>query len=137
MIKVAARLAENTEGELVEALLEAQHAPLDPFLRFDQINPYWLVVELPGRGVVGCVQTCPSRPIGRLEMMATDQSLNDLERGLVVRELILAGCALLAYHGATHAAGFVSFSLKGFKRALKRHGAAVAETGNMLTRRIA
>jgi hypothetical protein len=126
-----ARLAENTDGEAVKALLIAA-GPFDATLPFDDIHPYWIVVELPGRGIVGCVQTCPSRPIGRLEMMAVAADLTPRERGAVVRQLFYGGITCLHLNRAVVAAGFVPFELRAYKRWLKKRGSAVADSGNMM-----
>lgn len=129
------RLAENSEGELVKAIL-LENGPVEESLRFDRISPYWLVAELPGRGIVGCVQTLPSRPAGHLEMLSVSKSLTEAERGLVARELTLTGSALLAHNGADCAMGLVTFANRGYKRALKRRGAISVAQGNMMLRRI-
>lgn len=136
MIRPTVRLAENADGDAVKALLVAG-GDFDATIPFDDIHPYWLVAELPGRGIVGCIQTCPSRPIGHLEMLAWSESLSELERGLVVRELVMSGAAVLNGHRAIVVAGFVSFVLKGYKRVLKKRGSKVTDSGNMMMRRIA
>lgn len=135
MIRPTWRIADNADGEAIKALLVAGGS-FDATIPFDDIHPFWLVAELPGRGIVGCIQTCPSRPIGRLEMLATAEGLSDLERGLVVRELDMAGAVVLNYHRAVIVAGFVPFGEKGYKRVLKKRGCVVAETGSMMLRRI-
>lgn len=137
MIKPVSRLAENTDGEAIKALLVAQSAQFDASIPFDDINPFWIVAELPDRGIVGCIQTCPSRPFGHLEMLAWSNALSEIERGLVVRELVLQGSAVLNGHRAVVVAGFVPFELKGYKRVLKKRGSKVADSGNMMMRRIA
>lgn len=137
MMKPKVRLAENSDGEAIKALLIAQ-GPFDPSIPFTDIHPYWLVAEFAGHeGIVGCIQTLPSRPFGHLEMLATSKALSDLEKGLVVRELLLEGAAVLNYHRAVVVAGFVPFGMKGYKRVLKKRGAVVADTGSMMLRRIA
>jgi hypothetical protein len=70
-------------------------------------------------------------------MMATSNSLNDIERGRVIRQLLIDGMAVLHYHGASDFRGFVPFELKGYKRILKKRGATVVDTGNLISRRIA
>jgi hypothetical protein len=126
------RLAENSDGETVRALLMAGGNPFDATIPFDDIHPYWIVVELPGRGIVGCIQTCPSRPIGRLEMLAVADDLDVKERACVVRELLAQGVACLYMHRAAVVAGFIPFALKSYKRFLKRRGGVVADSGNMI-----
>lgn len=136
MSKPVVRLAENSDGEAVKAILVSQ-GPFDASIPFTDIHPYWLVAELTGKGIVGCIQTAPSRPIGHLEMLATVGGLTSTENGEVVRELLMAGLAILNYHGASRAAGFVPFELKGYKRVLQKRGAVIADSGNLLMRRLA
>lgn len=136
MDKVTVRLAENSEGERVRDLLEQQHGPQEPSLRWDTISPYWLMAELGGQ-VVGCIQTRPSRPMGSLENLATLVTLTERVRGHVVRELVLSGSAVLLGHGATQAQGFVPVELRAYKRVLLKRGAVVLGQGNMMARRIA
>lgn len=129
------RLAENTDGEAVKALL-MEAGPFDPSIPFGDIHPYWVVAEFPHMGIVGCLQTCPSRPIGRLEMMAVSKALKDSERAQVVRELFAAGMTCLHFHRCYMAAGFVPFELKSYKRWLKKRGSVVADSGNMIMWRL-
>jgi hypothetical protein len=136
MPKVTVRLAENAEGERVKYVLEQQHGKQEDWLRWDQISPYWLVAEIDGE-IVGCIQTRPSRPIGGLENLATLRRLSDVERGLVVRNLVLSGSAVLVGHGCQIADGFIPFELRSYKRVLKKRGAVVSGQGNLMARRIA
>lgn len=136
MSKPVVRLAENADGEAIKALLIAQ-GPFDASIPFTDIHPYWLVAEMPGYdGIVGCIQTLPSRPMGHLEMLASSKGLSEPDKALVVRELVMEGAAVLNYHRAVVVAGFVPFELKGYKRVLKKRGAVVADTGSMMFRRI-
>ena len=132
MSTMTTRLATNADGPAIAALV----APKDESLSFDRVEPYWLVAELPERGIVGCVQTCPSRPVGHLEMLVVSDALSPFERGQVSRRLFIDGCAILYGHGATHVRGFLAFSSKSLKRVLKKRGAVVVESGNLMLRRI-
>lgn len=136
MGKVTVRLAENVEGGAVLAVLEQQHGSQADYLKWDNINPFWLVAEI-GGAIVGCLQTCPSRPMGRLESLATAGHLSEIERGQVVRELAMTGMGILHHHGAQQVQMLIPFELRAYKRVLKRRGAVVLCQGNMLARRIA
>lgn len=136
MDKITVRLAENSEGEKVRKLLEAQHGAQESSLKWDAISPYWLVAEADGE-IVGCIQTRPSRPMGSLESLSTARHLTEVERGKVVRELAMAGMAVLHGHGTQQVQMFISFELRAFKRVLKKRGAVVLGQGNLLVKRIA
>jgi len=129
-----ARIAQNADGSAIKALLVAA-GPFDETLPFDDIHPYWIVAELGGR-IVGCIQTCPSRPVGHLEMLAVASSLTAREHAAVIRVLFAAGITCLHLNRSYMAAGFIPFELKAYKRWLKKRGATVADSGNMMMWRL-
>lgn len=99
------------------------------------IGPYWLVAEN-GDGIVGCIQVCPGKPIGRMEFLVADEKLTHRERATVVKALDIQGCATLSLWGSQAASGMVPFKHKGYKRILKRRGARVMSSGNMFLKRL-
>jgi hypothetical protein len=70
-----------------------QHGALDT-LQWDRIAPYWLVAEIGGE-IVGALQTCPSRPIGRLEMLSLDRDLTHGAKALTVKALAYGGYGVI------------------------------------------
>lgn len=133
--KVTVRIAENADGPAIKTLLAAQGGMAEG-VDFSAVKPYWIVAEIDG-GVVGCMQTVVSRPIGHLENLGVRQDLSSLQRGEVLRQLVLDGAAILYNHGVTHIRFFTGFEQKGLKRALKKRGAAVVEPGLLMQLRIA
>lgn len=130
------RVAKNSDGERISELV--RQAGFDiPNLDLDwtQIEPYWLVAEHEG-SVIGCIQTCPGRPIGRLEMLAIDPEVTGHLKGETVRELLVSGLTTLRLSGAQLACGMVPFDMKSYKRVLKKRGAVIIADGNMLAKRL-
>lgn len=127
------RLATNADGPRIGELAEQNGFIKD--LDWTDIEPYWLVVEN-GRGVVGAVQVAPGKPCGRLEMLSTDPALERFERGRVVKALLDQGYATLTMGGAQIALGLIPFGLKSYKRVLKKRGAMVVTSGNLMAKRL-
>lgn len=113
-------------------MLQPHFADLD----WTDIYPYWLVAEKGGE-IVGCLNVALSKPVGRLDLLAIDESLSSHARGKAVRGLIMQGIATLKADGAQVALSIVPFELKSFKRVLKKHfGSEVVEQGNAIITRL-
>ena len=135
MKAIEIRLASNEDGDRIRELVK-QVGFLDADnLDWRDIYPYWLVARIRGE-VMGCIQVAMSKPVGYAEMLSIDQSVGHKTRALLVRELVLQANATLAKGGASMVAGLISFELKSFKRILKKHGAKVIRTGNVLAKRL-
>ena len=134
MTPITTRLATDGEGEIVKALL-GQKKPVEDWVDFSTLNPYWLVAVIDGE-IVGCIQTLPSRPFGGLENLHVSASLGWKDHALVVERLVLDGCAVLAYHGAGLVSGFVPDTLASYRKVLERRGAIIWDRGAMMMRRV-
>lgn len=128
------RLATDQDGESVRELVEKQHGMAD-FLTWDHIAPYWLVAEIDGE-MVGAMQTCPSRPVGRLEMLSLSRGLSPAAKALTVKALAYAGMAVINGHGAQQVQMFVPEELREYREILLSRGAEILDTGNMLAKRL-
>ena len=125
------RLARNEDGPRISDLV---FQPLD--LDWSDVYPYWLVYEKDG-DIVGCLNVSLSKPIGRLDFLGLDDSLNSHARGKVVRELVFQGIATLKADGSQACLSVIPFELKSYKRILKKHfNAIVAGQGNMIMKRL-
>ena len=101
---------------------------------WSNIHPYWLVVV--DEQIIGCMQVCPGRPVGRLELLAVDPELTHRQRAETVKTLLTTGIETLNKGGSKIAMSMVSFKQKSFKKLLKKRGAVVVSSGNMLAIRI-
>jgi hypothetical protein len=128
------RLALDCDGEAVRKLVQKQHGALDT-LQWDRIAPYWLVAEI-GGVIVGALQTCPSRPIGRLEMLSLARDLCPRAKAVTVKALAMAGMSVILGHGAQQVQMFVPEDLTEYRAILESRGAVVLDTGHMLAKRL-
>jgi len=128
-------LAQNEDGDRLRELVKQAGFLSADELDWSDIYPYWLVARIKGE-VMGCIQIAMSKPVGYAEMLSIDQSVGHKTRALMVRELVLQANATLAKDGVSMVVGLISFELKSFKRILKKHGAKVIRTGNVLAKRL-
>ena len=125
------RLAANEDADRIKELL-----PMRADFDWSDIYPYWLVAEIDGE-IVGCINVALSNPIGILDQMAVDFSLNSHAKGKVVRALIIQGLGTLKAAGASASVSMIPFELKSFKRVLKKHfGSVVVNQGNIILTRV-
>lgn len=125
------RLASNEDADRIRELLSSKIE-----LDWTDIYPYWLVAEREGK-IVGCINVALSKPIGILDQLAVDSSLNSHARGKVVRALILQGLGTLKAAGASASISMIPFELKSFKRVLKKHfGSVIVNQGNIILTRV-
>lgn len=129
------RLARNADGAAIAMLRAACGYPDADYLDWSNIEPYW-IVACDVRDIVGALQVCPGRPVGRLEMLAVHPGLAPRARAETVKALALQGMATLRLHGSGIAAFLVPFELRAYKNALKKRGAVVAELGHIMYRRL-
>ena len=85
---------------------------------------------------MGCLQLCPGKPVGRMELLSVDQGLGPRQRAEIVKGLVYDGMAALKVSGAQAVACLINFEAKSFKRILKKRGAVVLTSGNLLIRRV-
>ncbi len=130
------RIAKNSEGGVVRELVrESGFAPESlAMLDWTDIEPYWIVAE--NGKICGCLQVTVSKPIGRLEYLATDDALNFQQKARVVKKLLETGCNMIGQAGVHMLSGTVPFKYKGYKRMLKRRGAVITNQGNVFLKRV-
>ena len=126
------RLAQNDEASQIQALLRYDGFEVDD-LDWSDIYPYWLVAWHDGK-IVGCLQVCLGKPIGRLECLTLAPWLSSHRKGRILQDLVFAGLATLRASGAGAAASMVSFENRSLQRWVKRHGAARAYGGNIFVK---
>lgn len=122
-------LAPNVMGEEIKSLVNK--AGFLTKLDWSDIYPFWLVAIAENK-IVGCLQVCPGKPVGRLEMLAVDQEYTHQKKAKVVSMLLTVGVRTLKAHGAQMVTGHVGFEDKGYKRMLKKRGCEVISSGNMM-----
>jgi hypothetical protein len=129
------RFARDAEAVLIGQMVHGSHDAV-PAVAWEAVNPFWLVAEQVGE-VIGCVQLCYSRPIGRLEFLSFLPSLPYRTRALAVRRLLDLGCVTLRMHGASSVAGCVPFTERAWRDILKDNGCRVLSSGNVMVKEVA
>ena len=134
MMAITTRLATDEEGQAIKALMSQFHA-VEDWVDFSRVAPFWIVAEMDGK-IVGCIQTLPSRPFGSLENLHILESLRKRERKKIAVQLLLDGCAVLRYHGASAATGFVPDLLIEYRDMLMKRGTRIWDRGAVMMRRV-
>ena len=131
---ITVALAQNGEAEDVKRLVLAAGFAV-PEVGWENIYPHWLVAKR-GDEIVGCMEVLLGRPIGRLENLVVDKSLDNYARARVVRSLWFQGIAVLKQYGADLASYMIRFEDKSWKKILKKRGAVVMARGNIMVQRV-
>lgn len=134
MSSLTLRLATDDDGPRIQALVEAAGFAIAN-VEWTRLYPHWIVAQN-GTGVKGCLQVCPGRPIGRLEMLAVDEEATPVERARVVYALLNQGCDTLAEYGSQLSMGSIPFRFKAYKKCLKKRGCVVVNQGNLMAKRL-
>jgi len=93
----------------------------------------WIVAEFNGQ-IIGCIQLCMGRPVGRLELLCVDNTLDARSKHVIMMELLRSGLYALQQTGSQIVTAFIEFTNKGVKRIFKkRFGAQITNSGNLLT----
>ena len=116
--------------ELLRLLGEAGFRSLDG-MDWSGMYPFWLMAKIEMEAV-GCVQICPSKPMGYVEFLSLDKTLVGTMRARVFKRLYAMATGILKDQGCQAGAGMVPFDLKSYKRILKKRGARVTGQGNMM-----
>lgn len=126
------RLAQNEDGPRIGELARQTGFSID--LDWSEVHPFWLVAE--DEKIIGALQIILAKPIGWLEMLVLDPDLTPLARARVVKRLASAGMTALKRFGAQIVMFSVPFEEKAYKKALKKRGAVVTSSGNVLAKRL-
>lgn len=136
MSEIKTRLATSEDGDAVHGLLVqngSTYAGQD--IDWSDIVPYWLVAEREGK-VVGALQTCPGKPMGRIEMLVMDASLSQRERAITYREMVNASLSVLRGMGAQIVAVLVPDAMQEYRKFLEGRDCAAWESGTLMVRRL-
>lgn len=130
--EIGVRMASNADGERIRDLLWAMGYRLLG-IEWDDIEPYWIVAEFRGE-VIGCLQTCPGKPMGRLELLAVYPDLSRRQTADIVKTLIFRGMGILSAQGSQAAEFLVPFEFKSYVKVLKHRGAEIVTDGHLMVK---
>ena len=125
------RIAQNEDGPRIGELAKQSGFTVDG-LDWSEVHPFWLVAE--DEKIIGALQIILAKPIGWLEMLVLDPELTELARARVVKQLASAGMTALKGFGAQLVMFSVPYEEKSYKKALKKRGAVVTSSGNVLAK---
>ncbi len=128
------RVATNEDGPRIGELAASSGFAIEG-IDWSRVHPFWLVAEREGE-IVGAIQIILAKPIGWLEMLVLEPDLADIARARIVRRLASAGMTALKRFGAQLVMFSVPFDEKSYKRALKKRGAVVTSSGNVMTKKL-
>ena len=126
------RVAKNQDGSRIGQLAQQSGFAVD--MDWSEVHPFWLVAE--DEKIVGALQIILAKPIGWLEMLVLDPNLTPLARARVVKRLASAGMTALKRFGSQIVMFSVPFEEKAYKKILKKRGAVVTSSGNVLAKRL-
>jgi len=126
---VKIRIAQNLDGPRIGELAKHSGFTVDG-LDWSEVHPFWLVAE--DEKVIGALQVILAKPIGWLEMLVLDPDLAELARARAVKQLASAGMTALKGFGSQLVMFSVPYEEKSYKKVLKKRGAVVAFSGNVM-----
>lgn len=126
------RLAQNDDGPHIGQL--ARHSGFTVDMDWSEVYPFWLVAE--DEKIIGALQIILAKPIGWLEMLVLNPDLTQTTRARVVRRLASAGMIALKRFGSQVVMFSIPYEEKSYKRALKKRGAVVTSSGNVMCKRL-
>jgi len=100
-------------------------------LDFSEVHPHWLIAESDGEPI-GVCQVLLGKPVGRVEFLCVRDDVPDMTRGRAMKALYRTATETIRKYGGTIASGMVAFSNKPVKKWLKKRGAHVFDSGNIL-----
>ena len=133
--RVSIRLAKNEEGEKIHDLVNKNGFKIND-LDWSDIHPFWLAAVDEEDSILGCLQVCVSRPIGRIEMLSVKPDVTPIERAIIVKSLIIAATITLKKGRAQLASGLIPFDMKSYKKILKKRGCVVIASGNLMAKKL-
>ena len=129
---VKVRLAQDADGPRIGELAKFSGFTVD--MNWSEVHPFWLVAE--DEKIVGALQVILAKPMGWLEMLVLDPDLTQTARARIVRRLASAGMIALKRFGSQVVMFSVPFEERAYKKVLKKRGAVVTSSGNVLGKRL-
>lgn len=131
---VEIRMGRNADGQRIGKLVWEAGYKMEG-VDWSDIEPYWLVAANNGE-LIGCLEVCPGKPIGRLELLGIDNALSHRLKAETAKALVLRGMAILRAGGSQFSSCLVPDEYKGYLKIIKRRGGVVTGKGNMIEKRL-
>ena len=134
MTEAEIRVATNDEGPEIGKLVWDNGFTVEG-IDWTDIAPYWLSARI-AEELVGAVQVLPGKPFGRIEILSVRTDLDPIVRARVVGDLLETAMEVVRISGGQIASGLIPFHHKHYKKALKKRGGQVFDSGNILYIRV-
>ena len=109
--KFLARLAGPEDGPQLELLAMDNDFWFEGLnIDWTDVSPYWIVIEHDGEIVAGC-QACPSKPVGRIEILMLDSRLGMVARGIAYKMLVNTASNVLKAQGVQILSGLIPLDM--------------------------
>ena len=118
MKKYSARMAENSEGDRIQELVDPGGL-FYPGLKWDQISPWWSVCLDEDR-IVACCQIIASPPIGHIEFMSLDEGLTDSQKAYAIKVLGKLAHIIMFKNNVYVARSCIPTEMKSYKKIVKK-----------------
>jgi len=126
------RSAVDKDGPTIAALL-AFSGPDFRHLDWHSIGAGWIVADREGE-IVGALQVCHGKPIGRLELLAIDPQRSKTFKAKAFKALVLTGCKMLAYFGSQEVQFLTPADTADYHKIMERYGSRKQAEGILFSR---
>ena len=129
------RKAKNDDGLAIGDIANRQGFGFENWtLDWDDIEPYWLVVEDENKKIVGAIQFSPGKPLSWLEFMVLEPEVETKTKIEISNLLVGAGAVLAQMQGSQ---GMSTTTLhKSFDKTMERQGWTKLGEGTVSIRRV-
>lgn len=134
ILEVNIRLADNSEGQLIEKLTNENGFTLEG-LDWSTVYPYWLVA-IHEEEIIGAIQVCFGRPAGRLEFLSIKKEIDPRLKSSTIKKLLTSGGVSLSENGSKMTLIMVPFEMKSHKKALKKQDYIIVSNGNLIGKKL-
>ena len=126
--KFVARLAGPKDGPQLELLAMDNDFWFDGLhIDWTDVSPYWIVIEHEGDIVAGC-QVCPSKPVGRIEILMLDSRLKRKSRAAAYSMMVKTARAVLKEQGVQIISGLIPKEMPEYLNFLTDRGWVIDQT---------
>jgi hypothetical protein len=134
---IQVRMAKNSDGDAVAALMDQSGSfQFDDWtIDWSDLDPTWLVAECDGK-ILGCVQSLPAKPIGRIEILCVDMSIEIDERRQIWLDLYRHAIAMHVMFGSQAVLCMISYLNTPMVHGAEKHGWIKTDEGFMFIKRI-
>jgi hypothetical protein len=135
--QLSIRIVSDDDWRKLESLAENNDFVFEDFeIDWRSVAPYWVGAYHDEDNLVGALNVCPGRPIGRMECLFLLNGLSHRDRTIAARELLAMAEAVLRRQGAQIVCGLIEDGTPGYERIAERKGWVQLAHGTMYAKGI-